>query len=372
MAHLVAADHAVDRADVGAGAAAHAAQDLGEERVLGHLASAVVEEDDVHLLLAAGSGQALVGAADPGHVGGDGLARGVLGHHAQDLQGVVQGAAELVDAGDGDVHAGQGGDQAGVALVGHQADGAGLGDGEVGAADAHVGFGVLAAQLAAGDLDQALDVRGLVLVGDLGEEFGHLVAGQVDGRHDHVARAFAAQLDDPLAEVRLDDFEVVLLQAVVEEGLLGRHGLGLDDLLAGVVLGDAGHDLVGLVAVLGPVHLDAVGLGLGLELGVELVQAGDAGVLDLGDLVDEGVHVVFTEGVGPADGVGRGELFHGAAQEGVVQSLAQLLVVIGKCFGRLHYLSSRIRMCSSRGPCTPRARTRSMSAVRLAPVTKAR
>jgi len=278
----------------------------------------------------------------------------------------------LVDAGDGHVDAGQGGDQPGVALVGHQADGAGFGNGEVGAADAHVGVGVLGAEFAAGDLDQALDVRGLVLPGDLGEELGHLVAGQVDGRHDHVGRAFVAQLDDPFAKVRLHDFQIVFFQAVVEEGFLSRHGLGLDDYLAFAVGRDAGHDLVGLVAVLGHVHRDAVGFGLGLEFGVEFVQAGEAGVLDLDHFIDQSLDVVFTEGVGAADWVGRGEFFHGPAQKGVFQRLTKFFVVFGKIFGRLHYLSSRIRMCSSRGPCTPRARTRSMSAVRLAPVIKAR
>lgn len=159
---------------------------------------------------------------------------------------------------------------------------------------------------------------------------------------------------------------------MVQKGFLGRHGLGLDDDLAFVFGRDAGHDLVGLVAVLGHVHFHAVGFGLGLELGIKFVQAGQACILGLDHFLDQGLHVVFAEGVGPANGVGRGEFVHGSAQEGVVQSFAQFVVIFGKIFGLLHYLSSRIRMCSSRGPCTPRARTRSMSAVRLAPVTKAR
>ena len=75
--HLMAADHAVHGADVGAGAAAHAAEHLGEKRILGHFPAAVVQKDDVHFLLVAGGGQTLVGAADPGDVGGDGLPRGV-------------------------------------------------------------------------------------------------------------------------------------------------------------------------------------------------------------------------------------------------------------------------------------------------------
>ena len=78
------------------------------------------------------------------------LARGVTGQHAEGRHRVVERGDQLVDAAHRDMHAGQRGDHAGVAFVGHEADSAGFGHGEVHAGNAHVGFGELAAQLAAG------------------------------------------------------------------------------------------------------------------------------------------------------------------------------------------------------------------------------
>ncbi len=54
MAHLMAADQTVDRADIGAGTAAHAAEHLGKERVLGHFQPAVVENDEMDVLFLVG------------------------------------------------------------------------------------------------------------------------------------------------------------------------------------------------------------------------------------------------------------------------------------------------------------------------------
>ena len=59
----------------------------------------------------------------------------------------------------------QRGDQPRVPLVGHQGDAAGLGDGDVGAADPHLRFEVGLAQLLAGDADQVLDLRRLLSPG---------------------------------------------------------------------------------------------------------------------------------------------------------------------------------------------------------------
>ena len=93
MPHLMAADQAVDRADIGAGPAAHAAEDLGKERVLGHLEAAVIEDDEMDLLFLVGGRGAFIGPGDPGHIGGDVLAGGVARQDLEDLQGIVQGSA---------------------------------------------------------------------------------------------------------------------------------------------------------------------------------------------------------------------------------------------------------------------------------------
>ncbi len=62
---------------------------------------------------------------------------------------------------DGDVDLRQRGDQAGVAFVGDDDDAAGLGHGDVGAGDAHVGVQEVGPQLAARELHQLRDVRRL-------------------------------------------------------------------------------------------------------------------------------------------------------------------------------------------------------------------
>ena len=284
VAVVVAAHQAVNGADVGAGAAAHAAQGLGKHRVPGDGQAAVVQKDDVHLLLAAGSGAALVGPGDPGDVRGDDLAGGPGRQDLENAQGGVQVGDQLVHPHQGHVDPGQGGDQAGVAFVADDAQGAGGGDGEVGPGNPHIRGQKGLAQLPAGHLHQVPDVGLLGLAGDFGEQIRHLLPGQVDGGHDHVGGAFVAQLDDPLPQVRFHHLQAFGLQMVVEEGLLRSHGLGFDDLLYPGVPGDGGDDLVGLPGGGGQMHLDPGGFGLGLEGLVQLFQAGQGLIFALGDL----------------------------------------------------------------------------------------
>ncbi len=322
----------------------------------------------MHFLPAIGGGLALARPGDPGDVGGDGLARGVPGQGLDDAQGVGDGRGELVQADQGHVHARQGRHQAAVALVGAQGDGAGFGDGEVAAGDAHVGLHVLGAQFAPGHLDQLLDVALLPGAGDLAEQVGHLVAREVDGGHDHVGRAFVPQLDDPLAQVRLRDLQAQGLQVVVEQRLLGGHGLGLDDALDARLLRDAADDLVGLLAGLGHVHGDAHALGVLLELLEEPVHVGHGLVLGPGDVLHQAVHVHAGKGLGAAGAVGHGEVVHGGAQEFVVQGALHLAPVFFEIACVLHgpsppeagcaFQAARARRWPARARCPPCARRR--------------
>ena len=328
VTHLVAADETVHGADVGAGAAAHAAEDVLEGRILHDLGTAVVEEDDVHFLLAVGADLALVGAGDPGHIGGDGLGGGVTGQDLDAAQSVGNGGDQLFEAGAHNVHAGQGGHESEVAFVGHSADDAGFGNGEVGAGDAHVGVDVFSAQFLTGDLDHLLNVfTVLLLLGDLGEEISHLIAGQVDGGHDHVRRTFVAVLDDPFAEVGLDHAEAFSLKRRVEMDFFGGHGLGLDDGLAVGVLADAGDDAVGFSGISGEVDMDAALFSFGLELLVEFHHVLSGVVLDVGNVLDQLGNVPALEDAGAVGLVVNGELVQGLAEELVVQSLLDLTVV---------------------------------------------
>ena len=183
-----------------------------------------------------------------------------------------------------------------------------------------------------------------------------------------------AQLDDPLPQVRFHHLETFGLQVIVQEGLFRGHGLGFDDLLDPVVPGDGGDDLVGLPGGGGQVHLDPGGFGLGLKGLVELFQAGQGLILALGDLPAQGLDVHALENPGLGFFISRGERAHGGAQKFVIQGLPQALFIFLEILGRVDHdsWSFKMRTCNSWGPWTPMVRTRSMSAVREAPVMNAR
>ena len=166
-------------------------------------------------------------------------------------------------------------------------------------------------------------VRVLQRAGDLGEEFGHLLAGEVDGGHDHVRRAFVAELDDPFAQVGLRHLEAFLFQVVVEEGLLRGHGLALDDLLDPVVFGDAAMISLASWAVLATCTLTPAASAWALNASKSSSRWGMACILALGDLLHQGVHIHAGKGLGAAFRVGHGEVVHGGAQELVVQGPLQ-------------------------------------------------
>ncbi len=327
VAHLVAADKAVDGADVGAGATAHAAQDLAEEGILGDLGTAVVKEDNVHFLASVRSGGAFVGTGYPGDVGSDGLGRSVPGQDLDAAQGFVNGGDEFFESGNNDMDPGQRGHETQVALVGTGSHHAGFGNGEVGAGDAHVGIDVFRTQFAAGDLDKLLDVRTLLDLCHVGEQVGHLVPGKMDGRHDHVGRAFMAELDDPFAKVCLHHAEAVLFQGGVQVDFLSRHRLGLDNVLAVVVTGDFADDAVGILCSFGQMDVHAALFRLCLELLVQLGHVLGGIILDFGYFVDKSLDINAFKDAGTAGLVFHGELVKSLAQELVVQRFLNLAVI---------------------------------------------
>ena len=324
---LVSADQAVDGADIGAGPAAHAAQGLGKDRILGQSPAAVVQKDHVHLLVSSRSGGAFDRSADPGHVGGDGLAGGVSGKPVQDGQGVVQTGQELVHTEKGYMHPGQGGHQTSVSFIGDQTQGAAFGYGEVGPAHAHVRVHKALPELPAGYFDQTFNVGALLFVRDPGEQVADLLPGEMDGRHDHVGRAFVPELDNPFPEIGLGHGQSVLLQGVVEQCFFRGHGLGLDDVLALGLLGNAGNDLVGLPVVGRQVDVHTGSFGLGLELLKEFVHVLHGPVFTPGNIRDQGGNVHLAEGLGPASGIVPGEVVQGLALKVLLQGVFKFLAV---------------------------------------------
>ena len=80
----------------------------------------------------------------------------------------------------------------------------------------------------------------------------------MDDRDDQVAGAVVADLDDELAQIRLDDLHPRLLQRGRELDFLAGHRLALDAALAVRRSGDLGDDPLGLVAVGGEMDVAAV------------------------------------------------------------------------------------------------------------------
>ena len=176
------------------------------------------------------------------------------------------------------MHRGQAGDHAAVALVGDQHHAAGLGHGEVAAADAHARGQEFLAQQPSRHGGQPGDVVGRQrLAGQLGEHLGDLLAGLVDRRRDDVIGRVAGQLDDPLAQVRLHRLHAGRLQRLVEVDLLGGHGLALGCQGDAVCRGDLCYDAAGRRAVGRPVDVRASRRGVALEGLQVLGQLGQRG-----------------------------------------------------------------------------------------------
>ena len=238
----VAADLLVDRAGVQARSAADAVEDLLE---LGaeHVRAAVVHEHDVHL----GRAVRIVGAPRTGDdvgVDREGLAGATAGEDPQRHRQVGGSRHDPLDAHQGHVQARHRRRQPAVALVLDEAQAAALGDGEVHAADAHVGGEELGAQHASGEGRHLRDVGDVGVTGSqlATERLGDLFLRLVDDRRDDVRRHVLVELDDVLAEVGLHHPHVRGLERVVQLDLLGHHRLALDDAPDAVAACDVDHE----------------------------------------------------------------------------------------------------------------------------------
>jgi hypothetical protein len=103
----------------------------------------------------------------------------------------------------------------------------------------------------------------------------HLGGVEVDGGRDDVARQLVAELDDVLAEIRLDGPDAVRFQVMVDPDLLRDHGLALRDRLGIGLAADGQDDVAGFLRIAGEMDVPAGGLHLllvGLELEVEMLQ----------------------------------------------------------------------------------------------------
>ena len=275
----VAADGLVHRAVVHAGGAADAAQHV-LELAAEQADAAIVDQDEIEML---GAVRVLrpLHAGEHGEVIGYRLPGGGARQDAHQRGEVFQGRDHLLHAGDDDMHSGQRRHHAAVALVGDQRHGAGFGDEEVAAGDAHVRREEVLAQHLARLARHFADLGLARLAMHAREQVGHLLLGLVDDRGDDVrGRLVVVDLQDVLAEVGFHRLHAGRFQRGVEPRLLGEHRLRLDGLLHVVPARNFSHQAADLRAVARPQHLAAAPRRFLLEALQPQVKVLDGAVAD--------------------------------------------------------------------------------------------
>ena len=219
---------------------------------------------------------------------------------------------QLLDPRRHDVHLGRGRGELGVALVGDGADGARVGDEEVGAGDADLGGEELLPQLAACALRPwparvLARVRLAVLLLEQGRD---LLLGAVHRRPDDVRRRLAGELDDVLGQIGLDPLDAGLGECHGQTDLLAQHRLHARRTACTRRPADLDDDAAGLVRGHGPVDPAAGGDRVALERLQIVVEVGDHMVLDPPPALPCGIELgEFGHGLGAlALGRARGPL----------------------------------------------------------------
>ena len=112
------------------------------------------------------------------------------------------------------------------------------------------------------------------------EQLANLFSLRVDRGHHDVAGRFVTQLDDPFAQVGVNDFDPMPLEERVEVALLGQHRLALHELFDVVLLQDPQHDLIVFGSVTSPMNMDSILPGVGFELLQQIGQVRERVLLD--------------------------------------------------------------------------------------------
>ena len=245
-------------------------------------AAAVVDDDDVQCLVGA------LRSVEVRCVGGDRLAGGGAGKQSQEDRQIGELRHDLLESDAGDVEPRDRGPEIGVSLIGAHDESAGLGHRKIHACDASLGREEPLAQVLACNGRKRLGIVAAGLAAHvLREQLANLTLSEVDCRQDDVAGRLLPKLHDAFTEVRVDDFDPVPLEVRVEAALLGQHRLALDDTLRPVSAEQHQHDRVVLGCIARPVHVNAVGFGIGLELLPQLRKSRERVPLDLGRFSSE-------------------------------------------------------------------------------------
>jgi len=126
----------------------------------------------------------------------------------------------------------------------------------------------------------------------VGEKIGHFLARLVDDWRDDVRGRLLRELQDVLAQVRLDDLDSGGLQRVVQRALFGHHGFRLDRLLHAMPPRDIEHDAIDLVGRFRPAHDRAARRRAALEFLQVQIEIGERALADRGGGVPYRLEVV--------------------------------------------------------------------------------
>ncbi|OIQ65493.1 hypothetical protein GALL_529460 [mine drainage metagenome] len=143
-----------------------------------------------------------------------------------------------------------------VALVGHGADRAAVGDQKIGAGNAHVGRHEPAAQMPSGTGHHRFHrCHGTGIAVMRAKQLTHLLAGFVQRGPDDMRRRVARELDDVFSQIGFHPLDPGLLKRVRKTNLLAQHGFGAGHGFCVSLAADIDDDSASLRAGFRPMHL---------------------------------------------------------------------------------------------------------------------
>ena len=220
-----------------------------------------------------------------------------------------------------------------VAFVGADDNAASFRDGEVDARDARLTGEEDLTESFAGRFGEVLGIgRAFVGAELVVEQFADFFLLDMNRGKDDMAGRFLAKLDDPLAEVGINDVHPVAFEERVEVAFLGEHRLALGDRFDAVFAENREDDLVVLGRIGRPVNDRPAASRLALELFEVIGEVGDRMGFDGAGAVAK--RLPFGEGTGLAIA------FDADEPERLVMPVGAG-VVLGKGTGRLGMRQNR-------------------------------
>ena len=260
---IVPANLAIHRTMIQACPATDAIQRLALAFVGQHFGAAVVEQDQIELVRPINFARP-PGTAHERRVNGHRLSRGAAPQDGQENRQILRPRNDLLNAGDRNVDFRRRMGQPRVALIFDHHHGSRIGYHEVRAGDPDVRVEELLPQDAACDhrLIAGLGLRAAQL---LLEYASHVMPGVMQRWGDDVIGPLIGELQDVLAQIGLDGFQIVGLEPRVQVDLLGRHRLRLHKQFRALLFGERQDEIGDLGGVLGKDDFAPVSLHVALD-----------------------------------------------------------------------------------------------------------